>query len=210
MALNDNLEEIILQTVRNDKPETIQQLMTMVTKKVSRTKKNIMQVILKLQKEKKLVLHDASLIQKPQKLSLYLKNRDASWYWTTVGLTVLSAIAVFGFQAMGVQGLIRFAPGATLVLGLPGYSLTRIFFPTKFTKTGKTPGADNITLFALSVVLSIVLTSLIGLVLNYTEWGIQLSSLVLSLSILTLTLATVAVFQENRNLKLLGEFENGK
>ena len=210
MGLSADLEEIILQTVRKDNPETIQHLMAIVAKKVSMPRKKIMKVILKLQKEEKIALNNISSIQKPQKLGLYLKTRDASWYWATVILTAVSAIAVFGFQAIGIQGFIRIAPGAVLVLGLPGYGLTRIFFPSKFTKKGKTPGADNITFFALSVVLSIVLTSLAGLVLNYTEWGVQLSSLVLSLSLLTLSLATLAVFQENRKLKLMGEFENGK
>jgi hypothetical protein len=210
MGLSGDLEEIVLQTVREDNPETIQQLMTIIARKVPMSTKNIMKVILKLQKEEKIALYNPYLIQKPQHPSLYLKTRYASWYWATVGLTGLSALAVFVFQAVGVQGFIRFAPGAILVLGLPGYSLTRILFPTKFTKTSKIPGADNITVFALAIVLSIVLTSLVGLLLNYTEWGVQLSSLVLSLSLLTLSLATVAAFQENRNLKLLGEFENGK
>ena len=210
MALSHNLEEIILQTIRNDKPETIQQLITIVSKKAPRPRKDIMKIILKLQKEEQLALHYPYMTQKTRKRGLYLKTGESYWYWATVVLTVLSAIAVFGFQAIGVQGLIRFAPGAILVLGLPGYSLTRIVFPPKFTKTGKTPGADNITFFALSVVLSIVLTSLVGLVLNYTEWGVQLISLVLSLSFLTLSLATVAAFQENRNFNLVGEVENGK
>ncbi|MEJ2143096.1 MAG: DUF1616 domain-containing protein [Gammaproteobacteria bacterium] len=210
MALSNNREEIVRQTVRNDKPETIQQLITMVTKKVPMPRKDIMKIILKLQKEEKIAFHKPSLIQKPQKPGSYLKTREAYWYWATVGLTALSAIAVFGFQAIGVQGLIRFAPGAILVLGLPGYSLTRIFFPAKFTKKRKTPGADNITFFALSVVLSIVLNSLVGLVLNYTEWGIQLISLILSLSFLTVSLATAAAFQEKRNFILVSEVENGK
>lgn len=209
--MSNDIEELIIQTVRRDDPETAQQLMMTVAKKVSLPGKNIMQVILKLQKEGKITFHKPSAVEISQNLGAYLKTRDAFWYWATVGLTFLCAIAVFGFQSLGLQGLIRFAPGAVLVVGLPGYSLVRILFPGNFTKSGKTQAIDILTSFALTVVLSIVLVSIVGLVLNYTQWGVQLNSLVLSLSFLTLFLATAAIVRENRNLKkLLGELKNGK
>jgi uncharacterized membrane protein len=172
-------------------------------------RKCILKIVLKLQKEGKIMFNNSSPVQTHRKLGSYLKTKDAFWYWVIIGLTLLCAIAVFGFQAIGLKGLIRFIPGALLVLGLPGYSLTRILFPKKFLRTGNLT-VDDLTFVALAIVLSIVLTSIVGLVLNYTQWGVQLDSLVLSLSILTLFLATVALFQENRHLKFLGEFENGK
>ena len=52
---------------------------------------------------------------------------------------------------------------------------------------------DGIERFALSVGLSLVLVPLIGLLLNYTPWGIRLTSIMISLIILTIGLALIAL-----------------
>jgi hypothetical protein len=192
-----------------DKPQTIQELLDILTRKVPLSRETILDAVSKLQKQGKISFKEQPSEKISSNLGLYLTTKDAFWYWTTVALTLLCSVAVIGFEAIGLQGLIRFVPGALLVLGLPGYSLTRIMFTNKFAKSGKTQNFDSLMLFAFSIVLSIVSTSIVGLLLNYTEWGVQLSSLVLSLSFLTLFFASVALYQENRNLKSMGELENG-
>ena len=75
--------------------------------------------------------------------------------------------------------------GLFLVLFLPGYSLIAALFP----KQGDLDGVERL---ALSFGLSIAVTPLIGLLLNYTSYGIRLDPILLSLSSLTILLVVVA------------------
>lgn len=80
---------------------------------------------------------------------------------------------------------VRVPLGLLMVLFLPGYTLIAALFPNK-------DDLDGIERAALSFGLSIAVVPLIGLGLNYTPWGIRLAPVVISLSIFTIALATVA------------------
>jgi uncharacterized membrane protein len=69
-----------------------------------------------------------------------------------------------------------------LVLFLPGYSLIATLFPRK-------DDLDGIERVALSFGLSIAITPLLGLALNYTPFGIRLTPILIVLSVFTIALA---------------------
>ncbi len=52
---------------------------------------------------------------------------------------------------------------------------------------------DTIERIALCLGMSIVLIPIVGLILNYTPWGIRLIPVTLSLLVLTVIFATVAI-----------------
>lgn len=118
-----------------------------------------------------------------------------------VGAVVATVLAVF------VPGLsetpLRIVVGLPFVLFLPGYALIAALFP----EAGESPtetvddvdpaardgnGIDGIERVALSFGLSIAVVPLVGLLLNFTPWGIRLVPIVVSISVLTLGLTTVA------------------
>jgi len=72
-----------------------------------------------------------------------------------------------------------------MVLFLPGYALVAALFPGR-------GDLDGIERLALSFGLSIAVVPLIGLVLNYTPFGIRLDPVVISLSVFTLGMAAAA------------------
>ncbi len=72
-----------------------------------------------------------------------------------------------------------------LFLFAPGYSLIAALFPNKQDMSG----TERI---ALSFGLSIVVTPLIGLLLNYTPFGIRLESIFISLSLFTILMSIIA------------------
>ncbi len=86
---------------------------------------------------------------------------------------------------------IRTILGVLLVLFIPGYSLIAALFP-------KWGDLDGIERAALSFGLSIAVTPLIGLALNYTPWGIRLDPILVSLTIFTLAMATIAFLRRRR------------
>jgi uncharacterized membrane protein len=81
--------------------------------------------------------------------------------------------------------------GLFLILFLPGYSLIAALFPKK-------EDLDGIERAALSFGLSIVVTPLVGLVLNYTPWGIKLTPILISLSAFTLVMLLIGFVRRRR------------
>jgi len=79
----------------------------------------------------------------------------------------------------------RWVLGSVFVLFIPGYVAVEALFP-------KGRELDGIERLALSVGLSLAMVPLVGLLLNYTPWGIRLDPIMASLTILTIGLALVA------------------
>lgn len=115
----------------------------------------------------------------------------------------LTALAVF-LPVLNETPL-RIVVGLAFVLFVPGYALIAALFP----EAGDAPtpydpdrdpeldeqdraGIDGIERVALSFGLSIAVVPLIGLVLNFTPWGIRLVPIVLSISGFTLFCTAVA------------------
>jgi len=86
---------------------------------------------------------------------------------------------------------VRIIVGFPLVLFLPGYSLIYVLFPKK-------NEMDGIERIALSMGLSIAVVVAIGLMLNYTPWGIKLGPILLVISSLTLILAAVTAARKTK------------
>jgi hypothetical protein len=85
----------------------------------------------------------------------------------------------------------RWVLGSVFVLFIPGYVAVEALFP-------KGRELDGIERLALSVGLSLALVPLVGLLLNYTPWGIRLDPIMVSLTVLTVGLALVAFVRRFR------------
>lgn len=90
---------------------------------------------------------------------------------------------------------LRIIFGLPLLLFLPGYSLIAMLFP-------RHNDLDVYDCIALSFGLSVIVVSLLGLVLNYTPFGIRLTSVLFALSTFTISLSVIAWI---RRLKLTDE-----
>ncbi|MFB6224817.1 MAG: DUF1616 domain-containing protein [Haloarcula sp.] len=96
---------------------------------------------------------------------------------------------------------VRIIAGLVFVLFIPGYAFIAALFPEagsgpaaddETVSNPRADGIDGIERTALSFGLSIALVPLVGLVLNFTPWGIRLLPILVSLSGLTLALTAVA------------------
>ncbi|MCD6470448.1 DUF1616 domain-containing protein [Candidatus Bathyarchaeota archaeon] len=121
-------------------------------------------------------------------------RKKGTWYWLTISVTLASAISIFGVpESFFLSTYLRYILGVVLLLWLPGYSFIKVLF----SETSKT--ISLLELFVLSIGLSMILDSLVLLFLNYTSWGIRLTSVALSISLLTIVLATLAFIKERRH-----------
>jgi uncharacterized membrane protein len=105
------------------------------------------------------------------------------------GLVILTNIFVLIPALSG--SFIRTALGLPLLIFLPGYALIAMLFPEK-------DGLEGMERIALSIGLSVALVPLIGLVLNYTPWGIKEIPLLTSLSVFTLLMSGAAYARRRR------------
>ena len=88
-------------------------------------------------------------------------------------------------------GVLRIIFGLCLVLFFPGYTLLSALFPRKSTLSG-------IERVALSFGLSIAIVPLVGLILNYTPWGIRLYPILIAITIFIFAAAAVAWQRQKR------------
>ena len=110
-----------------------------------------------------------------------MKTRRDTDLWLIDILTIL-LILVITFSPTSIARIIL---GLPFLLFFPGYILIAALFPRK----GDLGGVERI---ALSFGLSIALVPLIGLILNYTPWGIRLYPILISLTVFVLAMSGVA------------------
>jgi uncharacterized membrane protein len=113
---------------------------------------------------------------------------------TDVDLLLVAVIVFFIDILVLVPALngyfLRTYLGVLLVLFLPGYALTAAIFPAK-------KDLEGIERAVISLGLSIALVPTMGLVLNYTTWGIREITLLTGLSVFILLMCAIAYYRRN-------------
>lgn len=99
-----------------------------------------------------------------------------------IDILSLILIAIISLTSLKV---VRIILGLPFILFFPGYTLIAALFP-------KRQSLDSIERVALSFGLSIAVVPLIGLILNYTPWGIRLYPILVSLTGFILAMSAVA------------------
>ena len=205
-ASEDELDRQIILAVETAKPENVRQLVNQVQAMSQRPEQEIVDRILKLQREERIRLKPAET-PTPEKLKGYLSSSQARWYWITLALTAATAIVVFTVPEDAFPlAYLRNVLGIIFVLWLPGYAFMKALFPRHLRFTHGQAGSsetsqknlDTIEGIALSIGMSLALVPIVGLLLNYTPWGVNLTPIVLSLVALTTIFATAAVIREHQ------------
>jgi uncharacterized membrane protein len=171
-----SIERQILKLVKKENPENIEKLLKLAKEKLSLTDEEALKHIMRLINQEKIRLKQP---QKPTPQSLEMRARA-------------TAITVFTIPENSYPIVyIRYVLGSIFVLWLPGFTLIKALFPSK-------KEMDTIERAALSIGLSLAIVPIVGLLLNYTPWGIRLTPITLSLLALTLTFATAALIREHQ------------
>lgn len=108
------------------------------------------------------------------------------WFWTVVALAVLTLVVIYTTSILPQLLVLRYFLGTLYVLYLPGYVLVEALYPEE-------RELKPLERVALSVGLSLAVVPLIGLVLNYTPWGIRLEPVTFSLALYTLGVSLIAL-----------------
>lgn len=105
-------------------------------------------------------------------------------FWDLVAIVALSLLLIPTIY-LTPDNPLRIIIGLPFILFFPGYSLIATLFPSK-------KSIDTIERIALSFGLSIAITPLIGLGLNYTPFGIRLDPILASISAFNIVMCGIA------------------
>jgi len=125
----------------------------------------------------------------PGSLAAFFASLYSLWFWLVVGFTGLVMFSIYLMPQVYPLVYLRYAGGAVFVLYVPGYTLIEALYP-------KADELERLERFALGVGLSLAVVPLVGLVLNYTPWGIRLDPIFASLSLLTVALGVAGVYRK--------------
>ena len=116
-----------------------------------------------------------------------MKARHDKDLWL-IGILTILLVVLIAFLPSTVA---RIVLGLPFLLFFPGYTLTAALFPKK----GSLGGVERV---ALSFGLSIAVVPLIGLVLNFTPWGIRLEPILISLAVFIIATSGVAWYRREK------------
>jgi hypothetical protein len=189
----NDLNETIIRLVKEKKPQSVNELITILKGSFDLDEKVILDHVLKLQAEGLLNLENQP--SQSRIATTYLKTGEALWYWVTIAAGAITVALVLTIsQNVYPWAYVRNVFGVIFVLFLPGYAFIKALFPfnTLATETS-TKELETISRVGLSIGTSIALVSIVGLFLYYSPWGLDLTAIVLSIFGLTVVFATVAV-----------------
>ena len=187
-----SLKKMIANAVTSGHPETVGQLAKIISADAAIDESDFITALKEMVSEGALDLRPPSY--EVESVLDYLFNPTLSgWLWVSVGTVALAMFAVTSVPDLFPVNVVRWVLGSILVLYLPGFSLLELLFPT-----GKQ--IDSLERFALSIGVSLAVIPLIGLVLNFTQWGIRFASVTVALG--TFTIGVLAAAAARKYLAL--------
>ena len=183
------LREQIIQRVKAENPRTVRDLFEIVRmRRLTLSEEDFVRTIGELKESGMLELELPA--PKVDSYLAYLKLSDENaWFYLVVLATLTTFLAIYILPSTYPLITLRWIVGSIFVLFLPGYVTVQALFP-------EGQELDKIERFALTIGLSLAITPLIGLLLNYTPWGIRLDPIVVALSLFTLGLAATGTFRK--------------
>ncbi len=136
----------------------------------------IVSEIIRLQTERRILIREPVVYRR---FVDYLLSPISMWFWE-VALATFASLGLI-FASSGWALYFRYIFGGLMVLFLPGYSLVGFIYSEK-------NDLDYLTRITLSFALSLAIATLVGLVLNFTPFGITFFAMALSLGTVTIGL----------------------
>jgi hypothetical protein len=174
---------MIENTLKSRHPETVKQLATTLMADGTIDEADFVATVKEMASNGTLVLQPPSY-DVESVLDYLFTPTLAGWLWASLATIALAVLAVTLIPDLFPVSVVRWVLGSVFVLYLPGFSLIQLLFP-------KGKDIDSLERFALSIGLSLAVVPLIGLVLNFTPWGIRFAPITTSLGAFT-TVALIA------------------
>ena len=176
--------DLIARTIEEHKPSTVGQLAALVKADGALDEETFVETIKGMALDGSLKLEGPKYLFQSFLDYLFTLN-VSSWFWLTITITAsATALAMLpsGFFPLDV---LRWCFGSIFVVFLPGYSCLRLLFPRQ-------EEMRKFQRYIFSIAVSLAIVIVMGLVLNYSNIGINLLSLLGSVGALILIFAVAA------------------
>jgi hypothetical protein len=191
--MEKEMEKRVLNVIRHTRTLTLKEMVEEVAERLHIKKHEAAKYIHDLWKKGEVEIEDPN---PPKTLPRYVFSIYGAWFWTIVILITLTATAIYLLPQDPPYIYLRYVLGSLFILYLPGHTLIETLYP-------KEEDLEPLERLALSIGLSLALVPLVGLILNYTPWGIRLTPIFTALAILTTALSITAVTRKYSYHKLL-------
>ena len=181
--MSSKVDEDILQSVAEAEGLNKEEIITRVASRFNRKRYEVARNLYQLSIQGKIQLENPD---PPRNILGFAGSVYSLWFWVLLVLVGITMASIYLLPQVIPYIYLRYITGSLFVLYLPGYSLIESLYPNKEDLT-------PLERLALSIGLSLALVPLVGLVFNYTPWGIRLTPIFTALSILTMGLAGLAV-----------------
>jgi hypothetical protein len=175
----DEVTKKVLKHLEKEESKPLCEVIDVLAERLNMGVYEVAKAIYRLKEVDKVIILDP---RPPRRFVGYLFSSRVVWFWLLALVVVITDLSIFAFPAVPPFIYLRYVFGSLFVLYLPGASLIELLYPKK-------EDLSQLERLALSIGLSLALVPLIGLVLNYTPWGIRLTPITASLTLLTLGLA---------------------
>ncbi|MDR0460810.1 MAG: DUF1616 domain-containing protein [Nitrososphaerota archaeon] len=185
----------IIGVTKNKKLDTIKELMKHTQQKYLRSQgKEITNNVRQIKEENGF---NSKISMKLATKKSYITSKGALWFWLTISIVILTVVVVFVVPEDDYPiAYLRHVVGTIFVMLLPGYAFMKVLYPQKMLILSSTKNITPLERMVLSTGLSIAFTIFIGLILNYTPWGIRLPTITICLFVFTVILALIGVLRE--------------
>lgn len=195
--MSSELTKNILFLISEKKPGSVKELSDLVKHTYNLTENEILTEILKMQSKGLIKLNNSEI--EPFRFREYLASSETIWFWIIIIVGAVVALLFFvNSETTYPLIYVRNVFGLLFILFLPGYALMRILFPINLAVRASNDQVHSIQRIALSIATSIVIVTVIGMLVYYSPWGLNLSIIVLSLLVITQIMATSALIREYR------------
>ena len=120
----------------------------------------------------------------------FLVDLPRSWvFWFLLGITSITFLSVYRLPSSVPWSYLRWIDGTVFLGFAPGLGLVRVLFGPR----RQLDGAETV---ALSIGLSLAVSSLVGILLNFSPGGISLDSIVFAVATLVILLACTSAARD--------------
>lgn len=184
-------EKLVLQVIRHSKGLTLSELVERLVSRYELRFEDAAKTVYVLWKRGELTLSEPA---PSTSLMGYALGLRSLWFWTVSALVAVTVFTVFSVSTPPLV-YVRYVLGSLYVLYMPGSMLIEALYP-------RSEDLQPLERLALSIGLSLAVVPLIGLILNYTPWGIRLTPVTVSLAVFTEAMAISALIRKYVYYKL--------
>jgi hypothetical protein len=189
----DGLKRSVQKIIKEKHPSTVGQLAQQIKTVSNVDDDDLVSVIRKMVHEGSLTLAEPSYPNETL-IDYFLTPSLSGWFWITTLITALAVLILRTAPNLSALEIPRWILGSLFVLYLPGYALIRFLLPDN-------SKMDSVEKYTLNVVASFTVVALAGVLLEYAQLGINLTTVTSSMSIFVLLFIIAAAIRDHQRTR---------